>query len=121
MSPNVQQTPRQQLCFSKGGQTKVSCLVFFIPPSHILNGALTGALGGQSTSLIMTCYKYPFLKYTKIMNGVAFLQLNCSIRTVLHLTLLCVCALDKHIEGCLDAVLYGYSNTFMGDPAPPVT
>jgi len=56
-------------------------------------GLLSGALGGQSTSLIVTCYKYPFLKHTKIINGVAFLQLNCSITTVLQMTSLR--ALDK--------------------------
>jgi len=53
-------------------------------------GLLSGALGGQLTSLIVTCYKHPFLKHTKVMNGVAFLQLKCSIRTILQMTPLCV-------------------------------
>jgi hypothetical protein len=66
----------------------------------------------------VTHYKHPFLEHRKNMNGVAFLDLNCSIRINSLTDGTIICARQTHTEGYLDAVLYDYSRAFAGDPGP---
>jgi hypothetical protein len=79
--------------------------------------AIPGALGGQSISLIVSCYKHPLLKQRNIINGVAFLKLSCSIRINGLIDGIIVCSRHTYKEGYLDAVLYDYSSNFIVKPA----
>lgn len=101
--PKYPTNARRVTLFLKGWQDQVSCLVFFIPPSNILNGALIRSPWWSVNKFDSDLLQAPFLEthtnheWCIIANELPH-QDSLTDNTI-------PCSRQTYTEGCLNAVL----------------